>query len=253
MQAVFISDAHISGHDDPNLPPLLAFLDAISGTVDRLYLAGDIFNTWFAFPRAVFDEYVPLLGALHAVKRKGTELVYVTGNHDYEMGHCIARILDADVYDSEMELVMDGRRVFLAHGDLANPKDRAYRILRAVLRSWPVCALGRNLPPRWVWWIAHLLDRHTGGDRSDARFAFRQPFRDYAERKFQEGYLTVVLGHLHIPAYEETQSPDGVRTYINLGDWTEHRTFLRWDDGRLSLKQWAWPEAEERDYVPEPD
>src|SRR3990172_6186311 len=107
MRAVFLSDAHIRDHADPNLPPLLGFLEHIRGKVERLYVVGDLFDTWFGFPRAVFDEYVPLLGALHALKQAGTRIIYVTGNHDFEMGRFFEKILEAEIHDTQMILEED--------------------------------------------------------------------------------------------------------------------------------------------------
>jgi len=246
MKAVFLSDAHIRDHEDPNLPPLLGFLDHLKGQIDRLYLVGDVFDTWFAFPRAVFDEYVPILGALDALKRSGTEIVYVTGNHDFEMGYFFEKMLGAEIHDTEMTVEADGIRAFVAHGDMANPNDRAYRRLRSVLRSRVTRWLGRRLPPSWVWRVCQGLRYTCHGDASARGDALRNVFADYAAAKLEEGFDVVILGHLHVPAFEETTGPKGKRTYVNLGDWLDTRTFLRWDDGRLTLKQWAWPEAIER-------
>ena len=248
MKAVFLSDAHIRDHNDPNLPPLLGFLDYLKGQIDQLHIVGDFFDTWFGFPKAVFDEYVPLLGALDALKRSGARIVYVTGNHDFEMGHFFVNILGAEIHDTEMVLEADGVRAFVAHGDMVNEADRAYRRLRRVLRCRLTRWLGRRLPPSWVWRIAQRLSRRSSGGALTGHADLRDMFADYAVRKHSEGFEGVVLGHLHVPVFTETSGPNGPLTYANLGDWLEARTFLRWVDGSLALKQWVWPEGEEREY-----
>ena len=253
MRAVFISDAHIRGQDDPSLPPLLGFLEHLSGSIERLFIVGDLFDTWFAFQRAVFDEYVPLLGALHALKRSGTRITYVTGNHDFEMGHFFTDILEAEVHDTEMTLEADGTRAFIAHGDMVNARDRRYRRLRRILRAGPTRWLGRHLPPAWVWGIAQMLTERYTGEEVAKRTPLRRIFADYAAAKRNEGFDCVILGHLHLPVFEQTRGPDGVRTYVNLGDWIKWRTFLRWDERYLALREWRWPEGEEREFTPPPD
>jgi len=250
MKAVFISDAHINDHTDPNLPALLGFLDHIKGRVDRLYVVGDLFDTWFGFPRAVFDEYVPLLGALHAVKRSGVRIVYVTGNHDFEMGHFFENILDADIHDTSAVLEEDGLRVFVAHGDMANPHDGKYRFLRKVLRARFTRWLGRRLPPSWVWRIGRMLTTRCTGEEVARRMPLQKIFNTYAAEKLRDRFDAVVLGHLHIPTFDESSDGGRQQIYINLGDWINWRTFMVWEDGRLDLKQWAWPEAEERRFTP---
>lgn len=238
-----MSDAHIRTHDDPNLPPLLAFLERNRG-VERLFILGDLFDTWFAFKRAVFDEYVPLLGALDAMRRAGTHITYVTGNHDFELGDFFHRILGAEVHDTEFTLDADGRRAFVAHGDMANPQDTKYRRMRRILRSSPMRWLGRNLPPHWVWRIGQKMTEKYTGEEIARRLPLQKIFAEYAAQKQEDGFDTVILGHLHIPVHEET-SGNPARAYVNLGDWIQWRTFLRWEAGELRLRQWCWPTARE--------
>ena len=122
-----------------------------------------------------------------------------------------------------------------------------------------------GLPPAWVWWIARKLTVHCTGEEVAARMPLKEIFRDYAAAMHGQGFDTVILGHLHLPQFEEAVgrcgpdasagkcTPEGgcaTQTTVNLGDWQRHRTFLRWEDGRLSLRQWSWPEAEERAFRP---
>jgi len=251
MKAIFLSDAHIRDHTDPNLPPLLDFLEAQRGKIDRLFLVGDIFDTWFGFPRAVFDEYVSLLGALDAVKRSGAKIVYVTGNHDFEMGGYFKKILDADIHDTEMTLEADGLRAFIAHGDMVDSHDRTYRILRAILRCPVTRWMGRRLPPSWVWRIGQALHVTCHGDHSGKDNGLAKMFEEYAAAKCKAGHDVVILGHLHQPTFCNIGEPDEKGLYVNLGNWIRDRTFLRWDDGKLALKQWAFPEGVERRFEAE--
>jgi len=247
MQAVFLSDSHVSGHDDPNLPALIAFLESLSGRVDRLFLVGDVFDTWFAFPRAVFDEYVPLLGVLHALHRAGTAITYITGNHDFEPGRYMSEILGAEVRDTEMTLEADGHRAFVSHGDLVNRGDRRYRVMRRILRNPVTRWVARRVPPAVVWRVGRAMSDTYAGDHTETRRRLVPVFKDFASRKFQEGFTTVILGHLHIPLFAREGSG---RISVNLGDWVQWRTFLRWHDGELVLRQWQWPEGSEKDFTP---
>ena len=248
MKAVFISDAHIRGHDDPNLPALIAFLEWIAGQVERVVIVGDLFHTWFGFQRVVFDEYVPLLGTLHAVRRAGTEIVYIAGNHDYEPGRYLETILGAEVYDTEMVVCEDGLRAYVAHGDLVDVANRKYRLLRRILRNPAALWLARCLPPSWIWRIGQWMSVRYSGEHSGEHHALTGVFRRYAHEKLQEGYGAVILAHLHVPAFERMGEGPHETTYVNLGDWLHWRTFLRWDGGRLSLRQWEWPGGREREW-----
>ena len=62
----------------------------------------------------------------------------------------------------------------------------------------------------------------------------KEIFASFARRKQAAGFDTVILGHSHIAAFEQ----NGAGTYVNLGDWINARTYLRWDSGKLSLDKW---------------
>lgn len=235
MKAVFLSDAHIRDDRDPNLPPLLDFLDTLPGKIDRLFIVGDLFDTWFAFPRTVYAVYVPLLGALHRIRRAGARITYLAGNHDFELGPYFTDVLQADVHQTDLVIEEDGRRAYVAHGDMVNPADRKYRFLRAVIRSTPARCLGRHLPEGLVWRIAQGMTHRFTGEEIARRMPLKDIFAGFAARKLDEGFDAVILGHLHIPAFDER----GGKVYVNLGDWVAARTWLDWTDGRLTLKTWG--------------
>ena len=198
----------------------------------------------------MFNEYVPLLGALYAVALSGTRIIYVTGNHDFEMGGFFERILRAEIHDTQLVLEADGRHAFVAHGDMANPGDRKYRSLRRILRAAPTRWLGRALPASWVWRIAQFMTERCTGEEVARRTSLPNIFSEYAAARHREGFDTVVLGHLHIPVFEESRAGNSAVTYVNLGDWITWRTFLWWENGRLEMRQWIWPDAIERAFSP---
>ena len=249
MKAVFLSDAHIRDHADENLPPLLAFLESLRGEIDRLYILGDLFDTWFGFRRVVFDEYTALLGALDALHRSGARIVYVTGNHDFEMGHFFTHILEADVHDTEASIEEDGLRAYLAHGDTVRPAGAGQRIVRAVLQCGLTRWLGRNFPPGIVWRVARWVRGSCHRKSNGLPEGMAEAMSALADAKIAAGFGAVVLAHTHVPLFEERESGGARGTYVNIGEWLDRRTFLRWEDGRLTLKQWRWPECAESDYA----
>jgi UDP-2,3-diacylglucosamine pyrophosphatase LpxH len=133
-----------------------------------------------------------------------------------------------DVYPHGNEESLEGRRAFIAHGDLSNPKQWDYRIFRTVLKN------------SWTYRLIHLA-----GPRLSLRVALKlgemshqkyhnavQPtppsaFRIFAHQKFLNGFEIVILGHSHFPE-EVEEWIDGRRyLYYNVGDWMAHRSFLR--------------------------
>ena len=59
----------------------------------------------------------------------------------------------------------------------------------------------------------------------------------YALEKFHEGYDAVILGHCHKPLLRETLSGDRKKTFVTLGDWITHDSYLLFDEGRFTLQR----------------
>ena len=234
-RAVFVSDVHLTTPDRKNYRRMLALLDTLSGVPD-LFILGDFFDFWFGFDRVVPAHYVPVLSALERTARAGTRIHFVEGNHDFEMGDYFTRTLGAVVHPEWGEATLDGRRLFLGHGDTIDRNDTGYLRLRRVLRSAPVRWLGHNLPPKAILWVADRLDQATA---SGSGYASHLPdlFRDFARARWAEGYDGVLLGHCHVPEYTEEAVDGRTCFYANLGDWVANYTYLTWDGEGFTLRR----------------
>src|SRR3989338_11172254 len=86
MKALFLSDVHYKGLDDPNTPLLLSFLENELHRGDALVVVGDLFDLWIGYDHVVYAEYVPVLAKFYELKNKGVRVIYVEGNHDLFLG-----------------------------------------------------------------------------------------------------------------------------------------------------------------------
>jgi len=233
MRDVFIADAHLVDPADENYRRLLAFLDDLRGNTRTLYLLGDIFEFWVGYRHVVFAPYVPLLEALRRLREEGTEIVCVEGNHDYHLGPYFEEILDCRVLPDGGAVGIDGRKVYVGHGDLVNPEDRGYRLLRRTLRSRPLRWLMQVVPPDWTWSIARWASRKSrkGHPTKKTRWLPEAMLTEHAELHFAMGCEAVVTGHFHLPLLKET---DG-GTLVALGDWIDQFSYAVWEDGRFLL------------------
>src|SRR3546814_8583615 len=80
-RTVFISDVHL-GSAHCHAAELSEFLERLQ--CGRLYLVGDIVDLWWMVQRRMFwaAPQNRVVEALHALRRAGTEIVYIPGNHD---------------------------------------------------------------------------------------------------------------------------------------------------------------------------
>ncbi len=232
MRKIFIADAHLRQPEDENYRRLLAFLATLPGTTDTLYILGDLFEYWIGYPRLVFPHYAPLIEQLRQLRAAGVALVYFEGNHDFNLGPVFTTDLQAEVYSDPAELVIDGRRLFLCHGDQMNPQDRGYRILRATLRSPLVRLLPRVLPPAVALRIAQMLDRTCGAPAElPRRHDPTAIIATFARKQFAAGCDAVVTGHFHQPFHCQEEGRD----IVSLGDWISQNSYAELNNGTFSL------------------
>jgi UDP-2,3-diacylglucosamine hydrolase len=234
MKDIFLADAHLLDPAADNYQRLLTFLRQQRGTIRNLVMLGDIFEFWLGYRHTVFAPFVPLLEELRLQRESGTELIFVEGNHDFHLGPYFSETLDCRILPDGGALELDGKRVFIAHGDLINPADRGYRLLRRFLR----CRLSRLLlplvPPDWAWrisrWASHQSSRRK---KRSLRYLPEKLLLNFAQERFAEGYDAVITGHFHIPLYRNL---DG-KLLICLGDWIEQDSYAVFENGAFALKR----------------
>ncbi|HEY0504653.1 MAG TPA: UDP-2,3-diacylglucosamine diphosphatase, partial [Lysobacter sp.] len=116
-RAVFVSDVHLgSKHCHA-----AEFADFLAGLrCDRLYLVGDIVDLWWMAQRRARwgAPHNRVVEALHALRRAGTELIYVPGNHDRPIRRfCGLALPRMRVRRRMVHVTADGRRLLVTHGD----------------------------------------------------------------------------------------------------------------------------------------
>jgi len=211
----------------------LRFLDSEKDRMGFLVILGDLFEFFFGFGRKPFPfpDYLPILEGLYTLYRQGIGIKYFEGNHDFSLHSFFSDHfrMEVEVHPEGNEERLGGKRTFIAHGDLSNPKMWRERIFRRVLKNRVTYTLIHFTGPRLCRRVARKLS-----DRSYQRIHVHHPsgsppaFKGFAHRKFLEGFEIVILGHSHF-AEEVQEWVDGRRClYFNVGDWKDHRSFLRY-------------------------
>lgn len=233
----FLSDAHLGSEEKSTgrrrEELLLDFLNYVETKGERLYIVGDLFDFWFEYRSVIPRRYFDTLYTLKKLVNRGLEVGYVIGNHDYWMDSFFQDQLGIRVYRDTLEIMIDGKHLFVAHGDGLAKNDVGYRILKRVLRYPLNIRLFRFLHPAIGFALAGFFSKLSRNCREvknrDAEYI------QYAEELFAEGFDCVVLGHTHRP---QEYRKDG-RVYINTGDWMNHFTYGKLEKGRLSLEYWT--------------
>jgi UDP-2,3-diacylglucosamine hydrolase len=232
----FVGDVHLD-RDDPDLETFLSFLDRLGRTSSRIVFLGDLFNIWIGRPELELPHQAAVIARLRELRDSGVGIRYVEGNRDYRIGPLHGGTAVDDATDRGLEESWGGTRLFVAHGDLANTRDRQYRIWRRISRSAVVWGLFNLLPAATRIKMAESIESRMRATNLDYKREFPEAaVRDYAARFLGSGYDAVVLGHFHVEKELVLEAPGPVGNVMVLPEWKGSRRHLEVDaDGVIAF------------------
>ncbi|MBA4397128.1 MAG: hypothetical protein C0394_07080 [Syntrophus sp. (in: bacteria)] len=242
MKCIFLSDAHLTRRRDDYYRDLMRFLDGLTvENIDRLFIAGDFFDFWFCKDNHIYPYFEEAIGKLLMLQASGAQIIYCEGNHDFFLESYFGRKLGMTVYADWAVLDIDGQKTLVAHGDLVDRKNIKYQIFRKILRSKLFYEVQKRTPSRILWILARLGSHTSRGLPSESEEQLVQEMLGFSMEKFREGFDTVILGHSHQPTLEEFLIAGRRKTFAILGDWTRHKSYLRYEDGHYRLCYYQAP------------
>ena len=237
----FLSDAHLGTEsrerEAAREARLHEFLTHVEGRAAALFIVGDLFDFWFEYRTAIPRRHFATLAALRDLRHAGVEIHYLNGNHDFWLGPFLSQELGLTTHAGPVALTLQGRRLWLHHGDGLVGGDLGYRMLKRVVRHPASIGLYRLLHPDIGIPLAHFLSNLSRDSRARRALDGDRLWREIAGPRFAEGFDTVMVGHFH-HVYERR---DGKRTFFVLGDWIEHFTYVVLEGGELRLEAWPGP------------
>lgn len=236
VRTLWISDVHL-GTRDCQAEHLAAFLKRYHA--DRIYLVGDIIDGWklrggIYWPQA----HTNVIRRLLTLSKRGTEVIYVTGNHDEFLRRYSSLILgNIRLVDEAVHSTADGRKLLVIHGDQFDVITRYHRWLAFLGDSAYEFTLLLN---RWLnhwrrrwgygYWSLSAYLKHKVKTAVNFISDFEEAIAHECHKRGLDG---VVCGHIH---HAEIRRIEGV-DYLNCGDWVESCTALieHWDGSIQAL------------------
>lgn len=237
-----VSDLHLGAVPASTEEAFRRWLLHVKESGSRLVINGDLFDFWFEYRRVVPGEHVRVLAALADLVDSGIPVLLMGGNHDWWGGPFLRERIGLDFHQQPIRIQLQGKSVFVAHGDGLGKGDFGYRGLRLFLRSPVTRRLFRWLHPD----LGARLAERVSGTRAEAaagppspaggRSAFLEEWA--SELLAGDSTLDIVAaGHCHRPTVLEV-SPG--RFYVNSGDWVHHRSYVTIDEaGVPALHEWS--------------
>lgn len=224
-RAIFISDTHL-GTPGCQAEALLEFLRRTES--DYLYLVGDIVDGWQLKRRWYWHQsHNDVIQKVLRKARKGTQVIYIPGNHDEAARHFVGVAFGGiAIVEEAVHVTVDGRRLLVTHGDLFDGVVQCAKwlaVLGDVLYTFTlklnqhVNAVRARLGMRY-WSLSQFL-KHKVKNAVSYITAFEAAVAHEAKRRGLHG---VVCGHIH---KAEIREIDGT-LYCNDGDWVESLTAL---------------------------
>ena len=99
---------------------------------------------------------------------------------------------------AELTIEADGLRYLAVHGDGLNDRDYMYRFWNWLSKSSASRFFMLNLPPGIARWLVGVTERQLAKTNFKHKSSIPESvIREYAERRFREGFDVLLLGHFH--------------------------------------------------------
>ena len=218
---------------------IISWLDFIKRDAAELYLVGDIFDFWFEYSTVVPKGYIRFLGKLAELADLGIKITLFKGNHDMWMFGYLKEELNAEIISNEKVINLNGKSIYIHHGDGLGPGDAKYKFLKKIFRS-PLCQwLFARLHPNLGIGIAQRWSKHSRiSNNAEERFLGEENewLVVYAKEILeQQHYDYFIFGHRHLPYDIQLKNSSRI---INLGEWINYHTYAVWDGQEIKLEKW---------------
>ena len=238
FRSIWISDTHL-GTAGCQASRLLDFLRRTDS--EYLYLVGDIVDGWQLRRRWYWHQtHNDVVQKILRKARKGTEVVYIPGNHDEAVRHFVDVAFGGIAIRREaIHHTAKGLRLLVVHGDffdgvvqyakwLAHLGDMLYTLSLRLNHTVNALRARMGLP---YWSLAQFL-KHKVKNAVSYITAFEEALAAEARRR---GFDGVVCGHIHNAQIRRI----GDVLYCNDGDWVESLTALvETEEGELRIVHW---------------
>lgn len=236
MSAIFLSDVHLKDAASVKSQLMMRFFQEVASRFEKIYILGDLFDVWPGTTDYLLQAHKPILQVLGDLVRDGHPVSYLEGNHDFRLGKYFSEELGIRVFPDEIVENWNGRRIYMEHGDLGNPREKGYRALRYLLRRDLLHQAVGMVPSKWIFTLGDRASRLSRGFQKKVppnEDKVREIYRAAAHRHFDKGYDIVIMGHTHIPDSYSAQVGDRTCHYYNTGDWVKNFTYLEFDGSQF--------------------
>ena len=224
-KALFISDVHL-GSKGSNPKELYKLLT--KEQPEKIFIVGDFIDGWLLKKRFYWTkDCTDVIRKILSYSNKGTEVVYITGNHDdFLRSYSPLNFGNIKIVDE-----WEWNGYLITHGDLYDG---------IVQLKW----LG--IIGSYGYELALTIDRglkRVGYKKSFSKMVkdkvksavkFITDFeRQLAYQAHSRGLKGVICGHIHKPENKKIKIKNKTVHYLNCGDWIENNSYIIYNKGKF--------------------
>ena len=235
MTTLFISDLHLSPSDPARIQLIVNFLQTQSANIDKLYILGDLFNTWLG-DDIVPDEFEPLITQLQQLHQSGIKTYLMVGNRDFMMGKQFAKRAACELLDEPCIIDLFGTKTLLMHGDTLCIDDVAYQRYRRWSRNKFLQWCFLHLSASYRQGVSDKIKQKSREQKQSKSAMIMDVNQDEVLRVMKQFDVTQLIhGHTHRPAVHSLMINNQVAKRIVLGDWENEVSYLLCDEQQTQL------------------
>jgi UDP-2,3-diacylglucosamine hydrolase len=187
----------------------------------------------------IVKNYFGILSIFSKLKESGCRLIFLSGNHDFWFNDFLKESIGMEMYTDSFIETINGKRLFVSHGDKYTNNDLRYKIISKIIRNRFVQTIFNLIHPDLSLVLGNKLSRTSSklsrtSNKSNTwtvNGKTEQGLINTAERLSLE-YDLIVFGHSHNPL----KIANGESIYINCGDWLRHNSYCLFTENGVELK-----------------
>ena len=234
----FASDFHLGvtrAGTEEREARVVRWLESIAEDAQAIFLVGDVFDFWFEYKFVIPKEGFLFQRSLHMLRQKGVAIYIFCGNHDLWYGDYFPEHFGIPVFKEPQHLNIDGKNIYIAHGDGLGDGDYFYKFMKKVLFTNPIMHyLAKAMPSNLFFSLAHAWSV-SSSKKAFTGFVSKEKellYRYALSLSKTENYDYYVFGHRHI--YMDLPLNNKAR-YINLGEWIDKPSYGCFENGKLQI------------------